>query len=69
VSRAGGRGGIQRVEAVVVVLDLGAVGDGEADLAEAADDVLGDLGDGWSLPSGRRRPGRVKSVGSWAGQP
>ena len=35
--------GVERVEAVVFRLDLGAIGDGEADLAEAAHDVLGDL--------------------------
>ena len=37
----GGR--VERVEAMILVLDLRAVGDGEADFAERADDVVGDL--------------------------
>ena len=37
----GGR--VQRVEAMVLVLDLRAVGHGEADLAKGAHDVFGDL--------------------------
>ena len=35
--------GVERVEAVVFRLNLGAIGHGEADFAEAAHDVLGDL--------------------------
>ena len=35
--------GVESVEAVAFALDLRAVGDGEPDFAEAADDVLGDL--------------------------
>src|ERR1041384_2574899 len=35
--------GVERVETVVLILDLRAIGDLEADLAEAADNVLGDL--------------------------
>src|SRR6266542_161157 len=36
---------VERVEAVVFVLDFGAVGNHETDFAEAAHDVLGDLGE------------------------
>ncbi len=34
---------IEGIEAVVLVLDLGSVGDGEPQFAEGADDVVGDL--------------------------
>ena len=34
---------IERVEAMILILDLRPVGDGEADLAEGTDDVVGDL--------------------------
>ena len=37
----GGR--VQRIEAMVFVLNLRAVGDGEAEFAEGADDVFGHL--------------------------
>ena len=37
----GGR--VERVEAMILVLDLRPVGDGETDFAERADDVVGDL--------------------------
>src|SRR5439155_12548484 len=45
VSVAGGMVGrrVEGVEAMIFVLDFGAVGDDEPDLAEAAHDVLGDL--------------------------
>ena len=36
-------GGVERVEAMILVLNLRAVGDCEADFAEDADDVFGDL--------------------------
>ena len=36
-------GGVERVEAMILVLDLRAVGDGEAEFAEGANDVLGHL--------------------------
>ena len=36
-------GGVEGVEAMILVLDFRAVGDGEAELAEGANDVLGDL--------------------------
>ena len=37
----GGR--VERVEAMILVLDLRPIGDGETDFAEGADDVVRDL--------------------------
>ena len=52
----GGR--VQRVKAMIFVLDLRAVGHHEADLAKAADDVLGDLRQRMELAE-RRGAGRA----------
>ena len=50
---------VQRVEAMILVLDLGAVRDDEADLAEDADDVFGHLGERVQFAQ-RRGGGRAK---------
>lgn len=39
-------GSVQGVEAVGFVLDLGPIGDGEADFTEGSDDILGGLSEG-----------------------
>ena len=70
VLRVAGRvvgGGVQRVETMVFVLDLGAVGDDEADLAEAADDVLGHLGQRVELAQGAAAAGQGE-IGGFLGQ-
>ena len=58
----GGR--VERVETMIFVLDLRPVGDGKTDLAEAADDVVGDLRERMQFAeraaaSGQREIGRL----------
>ena len=70
VLRIAGRmvgGGVQRVEAMVFVLDFGAVGDDEADLAEAADDILGDLRERMELAEGAAAA-REREIGGFFGR-
>ena len=55
-------GSVEGVEAVTLALDLRAVGHGETDFAEAADDVLGDLGE-WVLLAKRTAASRRGEVG------
>ena len=67
VLRIAGRmigGSVQRVEAMIFVLDFRAIGDDKTNLAKAAHDVLGDLRERMEPAQARRRPGKVKSVGS-----
>jgi hypothetical protein len=59
----GGR--VERVEAMIFVLNLRPVGDGEADLRKARTMSSVTCVSGCNLPSARRRPGSVKSVGSF----
>ena len=61
----GGR--VQRVEAVILVLDLRPVCDHEADLAEAADDVLGDLRERMELADDAAASGQGE-IGWFLGQ-
>ena len=52
----GGR--VQGVEAVILVLDLGTVGDYEPDLAETADDILSHLRERMELADDAATPGQ-----------
>ena len=60
-------GGVERVEAMVFVLDLRAVGDDEADFAEAADDVLGHLRERMEFAERAAAAGRAE-IGRFLGQ-
>ena len=53
---------VERLEIVVVGLDLGPLGDREAHLQEDVLDLLLEEPDGWAAPQGRRSPGRVRSI-------
>src|SRR5436309_13895089 len=44
------RGRVERIETMVLVLDFRPVSDGESDLAKAAHDVVGDLGERVKVP-------------------
>ena len=46
------RRGVQRIEAMIFVLDLGSVGHHKTDFPETADDVLGHLGQRMQLVPG-----------------
>ena len=54
----GGR--VERVEAMVFVLDFRAIRDDETNFAEAADDVVGDLGEGMQLPEDGAAAGKAE---------
>ena len=60
---------VERAEVVEVVLDVRALGDREAHLAEDRDDLLGDLADRVNAPVGARpyRQGDVLSLGQQLG--
>ena len=60
-------GGVQRVETMILVLDFRAVGDGEADFAEAADNVLGHLGERMEFAEGAAAAGQGE-IGGFLGQ-
>ena len=58
---------VQRVEAMIFVFDFRTVGDGETDLAKAADDVLGDLRERMQLAEGAAAAGQSE-IGRFLGQ-
>ena len=43
------RRSVERVEAMILVFDLGTIGDHETDFAKGAHDIVGDLGEGMQL--------------------
>ena len=55
-------GGVERVEAMPLGLDVGAVGEGEAHAAEDLDGAVLELGDGMQRAGPRGGPGRVTSM-------
>ena len=61
----GGR--VERVEAMIFVLDFRAVGDDETDFAEAADDVLGHLRERMQLAERAAASGQ-REIGRFLGQ-
>ncbi len=59
--------GVERVEAMVFVLDFRAVGDDETNFAEAADDVLGHLRERMEFAERTAAAGRAE-IGRFLGQ-
>ena len=61
----GGR--VERVETMIFVLDLRPIGDDETDLAETADDIVGDLREGVQFAQ-RSAAARQREIGRFFGQ-
>lgn len=58
IARGVVRRGVQGIEAMIFIFDFGTIGHGKADFAEAADDIVGDLGEGVKLAQGMTSAGQ-----------